>query len=101
MNGMLQLVIGLGEKKVDVVFALKIGLTKIENERVSSLSKPWMLNFIKSSLSTSRLSSTPEFHYNRVKAFLKYDGAMKCCEYLVAENVIPTVWQKAIHLALE
>ena len=53
------------------------------------------------SLSTSRLSSTPEFHYNRVKAFLKYDGAMKCCEHLVAENVIPTVWQKAIHLALE
>ena len=53
------------------------------------------------SLSTSRLSSTPEFHYNRVKAFLKYDGAMKCYEYLVAENVIPTVWQKAIHPALE
>ena len=53
------------------------------------------------SLSTSRLSSTPEFHYNRVKAFLKYDGAMKCYEHLVAENVIPTVWQKAIHLALE
>ena len=53
------------------------------------------------SLSTSRLSSTPEFHYNRIKAFLKYDGAMKCYEHLVAENVIPTVWQKAIHLALE
>ncbi len=53
------------------------------------------------SLSSSRLSSTPEFHYNRVKAFLKYDGAMKCYEYLVAKNVIPTVWQKAIHPALE
>jgi len=26
---------------------------------------------------------------------------MKCYEHLVAENVIPTVWQKAIHPALE
>lgn len=53
------------------------------------------------SLSTSRLSSAPNFHYNRVKAFLKYDGAMKCYEHLVAENVISAVWQKAIHPALE
>jgi hypothetical protein len=53
------------------------------------------------SLSTSRLSSTPETHYNRVRAFLKYDGAIKCYEHLVSENVIPTVWQKAIQPALE
>ena len=53
------------------------------------------------SLNTSRLSSTPEFHYNRVRAFLKYDGAMKCYEHLVSENVIPTVWQKAIQPAIE
>ena len=37
----------------------------------------------------------------RVRAFLKYDGAMKCYEHLVSENVIPTVWQKAIQPALE
>jgi len=30
------------------------------------------------SLSTSRLSSTPESHYNRVRAFLKHNSAIKC-----------------------
>ena len=53
------------------------------------------------SLSISKLSSTPEFHYYQVRAFLKYDRAMRCYEHLVSENVIPTVWQTAIQPALE
>ena len=53
------------------------------------------------SLNISRLSSTPEAQYDRARAFLEYDGAIKCYEHLVSENVIPTVWQKAIQPALE
>ena len=57
-----------------------------------------MLSF---SLSTTGLSSTPETHYNRIRAFLKHDGAIKCYKHLVSENIVPTVWQRAIQLAFE
>lgn len=32
----------------------------------------------------------------RVRAFLKYAGAMKCYEHIVSGNAIPTVWKKAV-----
>ena len=53
------------------------------------------------SLSTGRLSSTPEFHYNRIKAFFKYKGCIECYEHLLAENLIPYAWQTHIQAALK
>ena len=53
------------------------------------------------SLSTGRLSSTPEFHYNRIKAFFKYKGCIECYEHLLSENLIPYAWQTHIQAALK
>ena len=53
------------------------------------------------SLSTGRLSLTPEFHYKRIKAFFKYRGCIQCYEHLVSEKVIPTAWQQHIRAALK
>ena len=53
------------------------------------------------SLSTGQVSSTPQFHYKRIKEFFKYHGCIQCYEHLVAEKVIPTAWQQHIQEALE
>ena len=53
------------------------------------------------SLSTGQVSSTPQFHYKRIKEFFKYQGCIQCYEHLVAEKVIPTAWQQHIQEALE
>ena len=53
------------------------------------------------SLSTGQVSSTPQFHYKRIKEFFKYQGCIQCYEHLVAEKVIPTAWQQHIQKALE
>ena len=53
------------------------------------------------SLSTGQVSSTPQFHYKRIKEFFKYHGRIQCYEHLVSEKVIPTAWQRHIQEALE
>ena len=53
------------------------------------------------SLSTGQVSSTPQFHYDRIKEFFKYQGCIQCYEHLVSEKVIPTAWQRHIQAALE
>ena len=53
------------------------------------------------SLSTGQLSSTPQFHYKRIKEFFKYQGCIQCYKHLVSEKVIPTAWQRHIQRALE
>ena len=53
------------------------------------------------SLSTGQVSSTPQFHYKRIKEFFKYHGCIQCYEHLVSEKVIPTAWQRHIQEALE
>ena len=53
------------------------------------------------SLSTGQVSSTPQFHYKRIKEFFKYQGCIQCYEHLVSEKVIPTAWQRHIQEALE
>ena len=53
------------------------------------------------SLSTGQVSSTPQFHYKRIKEFFKYHGCIQSYEHLVSEKVIPTAWQRHIQEALE
>ena len=53
------------------------------------------------SLSTGQVSSTPQFHYKRIKEFFKYQGCIQCYKHLVSEKVIPTAWQRHIQGALE
>ena len=53
------------------------------------------------SLSTGQVSSTPQFHYKRIKEFFKYQGCIQCYEHLVSEKVIPTAWQRHIQEALK
>ena len=53
------------------------------------------------SLSTGQVSSTPQFHYKRIKEFFKYPGCIQCYKHLVSEKVIPTAWQRHIQRALE
>ena len=53
------------------------------------------------SLSTGQLSSTPQFHYKRIKEFFKYQGCIQYYKHLVSEKVIPTAWQRHIQEALE
>ena len=53
------------------------------------------------SLSTGQLSSTPQFHYKRIKEFFKYQGCIQCYKHLVSEKVIPTAWQRHIQEALK
>ena len=53
------------------------------------------------SLSTGQVSSTPQFHYKRIKAFFKYKGCIQCYKHLVSEKVIPTAWQRHIQEALK
>ena len=53
------------------------------------------------SLSTGQVSSTPQFHYKRIKEFFKYQGCIQCYKHLVSEKVIPTAWQRHIQRALE
>ena len=53
------------------------------------------------SLSTGQMSSTPQFHYERIKEFFKYQGCIKCYEHLVSEKVIPTAWQRHVKEALK
>ena len=53
------------------------------------------------SLSTGQVSSTPQFHYKRIKEFFKYQGCIQCYKHLVFEKVIPTAWQRHIQGALE
>ena len=53
------------------------------------------------SLSTGQMSSTPQFHYERIKEFFKYQGCIQCYEHLVSEKVIPTAWQRHVKEALK
>ena len=53
------------------------------------------------SLSTGQVSSTPQFHYKRIKEFFKYKGCIQCYEHLVSEKVIPTAWQRHVQEALK
>ena len=53
------------------------------------------------SLSTGQVSSTPQFHYRRIKEFFKYQGCIQCYEHLVSEKVIPTAWQRHIQEAMK
>ena len=53
------------------------------------------------SLSTGQVSSTPQFHYKRIKEFFKYQGCIQCYKHLVSEKVIPTAWQRHIQEALK
>ena len=53
------------------------------------------------SLSTGQLSSTPQFHYKRIKQFFKYQGCIQCYKHLVSEKIIPTAWQRHIQEALK
>ena len=53
------------------------------------------------SLSTGQVSSTPQFHYDRIKEFFKYQGCIQCYEHLVSEKVIPTAWQRHVKEALK
>ena len=53
------------------------------------------------SLSTGQMSSTPQFHYERIKEFFKYQGCIQCYEHLVSEKVIPTAWQRHVQEALK
>ena len=53
------------------------------------------------SLSTGQLSSSPQFHYKRIKEFFKYQGCIQCYKHLVSEKVIPTAWQRHIQEALK
>ena len=53
------------------------------------------------SLSTGQVSSTPQFHYDRIKEFFKYQGCIQCYEHLVSEKVIPTAWQRHVQEALK
>ena len=53
------------------------------------------------SLSTGQVSSTPQFHYKRIKEFFKYQGCIQCYEHLVSEKVIPTAWQRHVKEALK
>ena len=53
------------------------------------------------SLSTGQMSSTPQFHYERIKEFFKYRGCIQCYEHLVSEKVIPTAWQRHVKEALK
>ena len=53
------------------------------------------------SLSTGQVSSTPQFHYKRIKKFFKYQGCIQCYKHLVSEKVIPTAWQRHIQEALK
>ena len=51
------------------------------------------------SLSTGQMSSTPQFHYERIKEFFKYQGCIQCYEHLVSEKVIPAAWQRHVQEA--
>ena len=53
------------------------------------------------SLSTGQMSSTPQFHYERIKEFFKYRGCIQCYEHLISEKVIPTAWQWHVKEALK
>ena len=53
------------------------------------------------SLSTGQVSSTPQFHYKRIKEFFKYQGCIHCYNHLVSEKIIPTAWQRHIQEALK
>ena len=53
------------------------------------------------SLSTGQMSSTPQFHYERIKEFFKYQGCIQCYEHLVSKKVIPTAWQRHVKEALK
>ena len=53
------------------------------------------------SLSTGQLSSTPQFHFKRIKGFFKNQGCIQCYKHLVSEKVIPTAWQRHIQEALK
>ena len=53
------------------------------------------------SLSTGQVSSTPQFHYKRIKEFFKYHGCIQCYKHLVSEKVIPTAWQRHIQEAMK
>ena len=53
------------------------------------------------SLSTGQMSSTPQFHYERIKEFFKYRGCIQCYEHLISEKVIPTAWQRHVKEALK
>ena len=53
------------------------------------------------SLSTGQVSSTPQFHYKRIKEFFKYQGCIQCYKHLVSEKVIPSAWQRHIQEALK